>query len=279
LKKDAVVLPGFDDKQPIEAEQVFTWFTSPIKRLDRLEVGTTFAQSHRTAIRPLMPAKQFPIAAPEGGTATPPGEAGSSLGPKGGGPGPMGPGPGGFGGPGGQGNAPQVLVNNRRYVDLSDQVRRLPIGMVLILDQTYVPDVLTALTNSRLRMWTTQVQWKHIPGYSVPPPPEENVVATRPSGGGGPGPEGPMGPGPMGPGSLGPKPGGGGLGIPPMGPMGPMGPGGMLGSGGGSGYDPNAITIQDDPNLVELSVYAIASLYERYPPKPAAGDQPAAPMK
>ena len=27
---------------------------------------------------------------------------------------------------------------------------------------------------------------------------------------------------------------------------------------------------QDDPNLVELVVYGIASLYERYPPKQAA---------
>jgi hypothetical protein len=59
-------------------------------------------------------------------------------------------------------------------------------------------------------------------------------------------------------------------------------PGGM--SGMPSGFGPllssDALSSPlDEANLVELTVYGIASLYERYPPKPeggAAADQKAA---
>ena len=37
-------------------------------------------------------------------------------------------------------------------------------------------------------------------------------------------------------------------------------------------YDPNESGMdEEDPNLVELAVYGIASLYERFPPKPPPG--------
>jgi hypothetical protein len=39
-------------------------------------------------------------------------------------------------------------------------------------------------------------------------------------------------------------------------------------SGGFPGMTGQTSQDEDDPNLVELSVYGIATLYERYPPKP-----------
>jgi len=50
-----------------------------------------------------------------------------------------------------------------------------------------------------------------------------------------------------------------GTGFP--GPSGGFPKGGFTGGTGGMGQD------EDDPNLVELSIYGIATLYERYPPK------------
>jgi hypothetical protein len=56
--------------------------------------------------------------------------------------------------------------------------------------------------------------------------------------------------------------GGGGDGDPGMGGMGMAGPGGTGGSTEG------VSTFQDTARLIELSVYGVASLYERFPPKP-----------
>jgi len=41
--------------EPLVVDQVFNWYTSPIKRVDRIETGDKLAQSHRTAIHPLQP--------------------------------------------------------------------------------------------------------------------------------------------------------------------------------------------------------------------------------
>jgi hypothetical protein len=55
----------------------------------------------------------------------------------------------------------------------------------------------------------------------------------------------------------------------------PMPPGfpGPMGEGGGGAF--SSVADEDDPNLVELVVYNIASLYERFPPRAPAGEQPA----
>jgi hypothetical protein len=76
-------------------------------------------------------------------------------------------------------------------------------------------------------------------------------------------------------------PGGRPGGRPPFGGGGMIGPGpgGMGGFGGPGGFggasgDDSVVSGDDNDRNVELVVYGIISLYERYPPKPAS-DTPA----
>jgi hypothetical protein len=286
--KKSVLVDNFTRQDPLMVQQVFNWYTSPVKRLDRLEVGTHLALSHRMTKYGL----QTKSSSKEDTSEPAPDLAGGG-GMMGGARGPA----GGMmmsGASGGKGGAAdQNGVERKRYLDFSDQVRRVPVGMVLVVDQGRIPDVLTALTNSRLHVWVTQWQWSHVGGISAPPTesspgeePREVAGGKQPASpmGGGKKPGMPMAPGMMGPpmapggGSgggymgtiMGPRPGmgAGGAGGPRMG--GGLMPGMMRGMGGslnnffsgaGEGVEP------DDPNLVELVVYGIASLYERYPPK------------
>lgn len=262
----APVAVNFDLSQPIEVEQVFSWATSPIKYVNAIEL---YYNSHRTANLALQPAKQFPApeapkegSAPAGGPGMPGMPGGMSgqpvppsgpSGPSGDGRGPM---PPGMGGPGGDGSlTPNGLVRNR-YIAVTDQVRHMPVALSLIVDQAHMQDVLTAVNNSRLRIQITQVQWQHAHGI------KSGALALAPGGGG------IEQPGPFPPG-MGPKPPkfpGGGM-VPPGGGMVPPGggivpPGGILPGGAPSAGAGD----EDDPNLVELAVYGIAALYERYQP-------------
>lgn len=54
-----------------------------------------------------------------------------------------------------------------RYYDVTPQVRRLPLGLVVIVDQAHVPEVLTALANCKLRFQTTQANVQHFSGSLV----------------------------------------------------------------------------------------------------------------
>ena len=172
----------------------------------------------------------------------------------------------------------------------------MPVALVLVLDQEYIADVLAAVANSRLRIQTTQVHWQHLPTGAVKPPLSEGEGdPTVAAGSEGPRPAGyspAAGPGgggrPMAGSGLKPPPGsglsapprpgeggsgrpmGGGSGAPPRGVMSPRPMGGAFGPAGGAGAAPTEE--EDDPNLVELAVYGIASLYERYPPKAPAAD-------
>src|SRR5262249_49341854 len=144
--KKEVRIDGFNEKEPLEVEQVFAWSwgTAPIKRIDRIVVGTKEALSHRHANRPLV-ARPFKNGKDEKETETrPAGGGGSGSGPPGAGGGfPMGSGPGGMQpggssapGAGGGGSFSKTQTPNglerNRYVDLSDQVRRLPVAVVLV---------------------------------------------------------------------------------------------------------------------------------------------------
>jgi hypothetical protein len=259
-------VPTFDVSLPIDVEQVFYWSTSPIKRLEKIALFKD-AQSHKTSYIPLRQAEQFAkVAAAEAAAKEAAGGAGAAGGgPAGGmgGAGMMGPGMqmqggmagmmgGGAGGPGAGGKfgaggsgdtTPNGLVKDR-YIYVSDQVRRMPVALQLIVDQANVEDVLTAVANSRLRIQVTQVQWQQ--AHDIKPPAGESAAPAKgqPAGGGG---KGPL--------SMGsPAPTSGGPLLTP--------PGGTPSSG--------ANADESDPNLLDLAVYGIASLYERYPPKPAA---------
>ncbi|WP_193788994.1 hypothetical protein [Zavarzinella formosa] len=168
-------------------------------------------------------------------------------------------GPGGFGAPGGSGAnseaakelSPNGLVR-RRYVHRTDQVRSMPIGIMLICDQTYSADVLTVLANSKLRMQIVQSHLSRFRGTIS--------YFGEPGGSSSSTPGFPMPPG--------------GVGFPPMGsgnpgfPMPPANPGRM--EGGNPGF-PSSLgaprSSSEDMvagNLIELSVYGIASLYEKF---------------
>lgn len=243
-------------------EQKFDWSNAPIRRIDALR---TAKQSHRTAICALTPNPIFKEKE-DAGTGTTPGAGGQTTAPGAGGlktaPGPGGPppaagpsGPGGLGGPGGRDAAnsdttPYGLERNR-YIMATDYARHLPIAMDLVVEPAYIDDVLVAIANSPLRIQTTQVAFQKL--ARVPPPPEPGMEQ----------PTGPMdGPRPKAPGF--PEKTGRGPTAPPK-----LGPNGMPTQGAD---DANA-----DTNLVELTIYGIATLYERPKPKGADTKQPGTP--
>jgi hypothetical protein len=226
------------------------------------------------------------------------------------------PGAGGFGegGFGGAVSSPDYTENGlarRRYIHRTDQVRAMPIGLSLIADQAYVQDVLTALANSKLRFQTVQTHLSRfrgvlsylpttttgggfgrfggfpgIPGFgggSMPGEGEEQ----RSEGGSPPGaPPAPGLPGQPGGGSSdfgrggsGPRSGVPGFpGMPGM-PGFPGFPGGGSFPGMGGGFFGGLRSSTDDQvagNLVELGVYGITSLYEKFQPEGEKKDEAAA---
>jgi hypothetical protein len=130
-----------------------------------------------------------------------------------------------------------TLANNLwkdRYIEVTKQARRLPIAVVLIVDQDHVDRVLNAFNNTPLRFLTTQVLLNHYP-RSVRP----TFLASAPGAGPGfPGPGFPMpGPGYPSPGNF---------------------PGGPAGQEGSADMEAN----------IELVIYGVVTLYERFPPRP-----------
>ncbi|MDB5312963.1 MAG: hypothetical protein JWO38_7165 [Gemmataceae bacterium] len=296
---DHVLPAGIVPTEIARVEQAFDARTVPIRRIDRVALG--FKDS-RYAAKPLeMP--QFELYKKEAeaaaaGTATDPsGPGGSGFGNPMGPPGSSSPGPvksfpggpPGPGGPGGGGTTTQmdgggevasVLDGNkRRYIEVTQQVRRMPVAISVVIDQSYIQDLLLAYANSPLRFQITQVHWERFrgtmgggsaggPGGSAG---GEDIVGSargtqgegfRFGSGAGPSPFPGMpfrpGPGP------GPRPG------PGPGPMG-MGPPG--GPPGGGGTLSTVTETQLTAGLVELTVYGVVSLYEKYQAQPT----PAAP--
>jgi hypothetical protein len=235
-------------------EQVLTWETAPIKRLDEIAIGGALqnatAHSHRTIAVGSKPyraedAKQGAVAQDAGGDPMGGGMPAPVMQPMGG---------GGFGDQFGAGQA-NVGVNGvlfDRYIEVTDQSRRVPVGIALIVDQDHVDRVLTAFNNSKLRFLTTQVLINRYPNSVRPQLFGQKVGIEGDEAGGAPPPFMPM-MGPMGGGGF---PMGGGL---PMGGDFAMGGFGMPGAGmaGSSG--------EELENNVELVIYGIATLYERYP--------------
>ena len=321
------VIKGGGMTEIVRVEQMFDVRTVPIKRIDALELGKL---DSRYAAQPLLQPKFLPEApapapadmsggAPGGMSGSslgpPPGPGGSGMGPPAlGGVGTGGSVPGGPATGGGQssrakvpGGGPIVDVidgNKKRYLTATDQVRRMPVGIVVVVDQSYLQDVLMAFANSPLRFQITQVAWTRFRGkldgtgpsgtstgpndyVEFNPNATNNVTGPADPDAGsslGPKPPAPPTPGGMGMGgsSLGPPP----LPGSPMGP-GPKGPGpvGMPpGMGGFGGFGPStggptASTVSESQitsGLIELSIYGVISLYEKYEPA-KAGDATAAP--
>jgi hypothetical protein len=287
----------------LAVEQTLDEKFAPVKRVDRLAL---YYQSNRYAAngQPLQMTKFSQKEVEAAAQATP---AGGPPGMPGGPPGgpPVGA-PGGDmgdrGGPGGammQTNYTKNGMTRQRYVHMTEQVRRMPIGVVLVVDQMHVQDVVRAFANSRLRFQNTQFHWQRFHGSL-------GFDAPNMAGGeaGGPGMPGAFDPrrGPGMPGSSEDRPGRGvpggvmgrstGGGAPtggaPRGDVGAAGSGGPPFGGppfrggppfGGPNWNQTGLPDEGTSNLVELCVYGIASIYEKYPPKPSAdaGATPPAP--
>ncbi len=231
--------PGLTLAAGFDLEEVFTTATSPIKRLEMVEVGAP-AQSHRlAAIADLVMNKLAPVPPPEDpanpgggppnvGGGPPPNVGGGPPPNVGGGPPNMG------GGPPGQGGAAAPAVSEKtpndfvrkRYTLVNDQVRRIPVAFVIIVDQAQRSEVLAAVANSRARIQTSQVQWRH----SEPVAPAAPPVAA-------------------GAGGM-----GGGMGSQPV--VDPMDK--------GKPAEKPGLLAEDSQNLIELSVYGVATLFDRF---------------
>jgi hypothetical protein len=171
--------------------------------------------------------------------------------------------------PGGQAGGDMTankFFDRDRYLYVTDQSRHLPVAVTLTMDQSHLSEVLVAFANSRLRFQTTQVEFRRVPSAapSAAPAGQPGMPEYRPKYPGSPpdvGDSRPMGrplPGPLTP-SVGAgttPPGGppehGGLFTPPTFPGGPN-----------TGQPPAAAPPTENNNLVEVTIYGIASLYER----------------
>jgi hypothetical protein len=292
-----------DVDKEFRVEQMLTWSTSPIKRIDALALGYN---SHRTANR-VCKAKPIGNVKPpadkdpdEAATMDPSNPMGMYAGAQSGyGSSAMGKpilGAGGTGGPNQPGGADKGFnaeLERKRYLDFTPQVRWMPVGVSIIVDQEYTQDFQVAMVNSRLRIQPTQVAWRRVHGIrpdasatdkkdkdssdekgsggeeARPPSIGPTTISPRqmyPAGSSAYRPTAPPGGFP----TLPPKGAGSAL-MPGKGGM-PFYPGGYAGNPTGilPGVGSAAPVDEDDPNLVELTVYGIASLYERYTPKPDA---------
>ncbi|MFO0851929.1 MAG: hypothetical protein U0871_25690 [Gemmataceae bacterium] len=226
-----------------------------------------------------------------GGPGSPDGEGGRGMG----GPGGMMMG-GGGGGRGSKVGGPAAVLdaNRNRYVEVTKQVRRMPVAVVLLVDQMFMQDALVAYANSPLRLQITQFHWKRFRGDL-----RSTTAAGASSGYGGDGGEGGEG-GVAGGGDGGEGGGPGGPGGGRRGMMGPGAadagspdsgaPGGLMGAGlmggglmgGPGGMSPYgsaasaAAESQVTSGLVELTIYGIVTLYEKYPDQQPADATPPA---
>jgi hypothetical protein len=313
---DHDIPPGTTVTEIFKVEQVFDTRTVPVRRIDKLVLGYPDA---RNANKPPVKHKEFPEdpadttagqvpgAVPGGGrggppSAPPPSTSGPPRGASAEGPGAA----GGVGAAGtvgagwpvvyGAGTMESTLdATKKRYIESTTQVRRMPVAIAVIVDQSYLEDTLTAFANSPLRLQITQVHWQRFRGTLGEPttgggfagaPGPGGAEAPLLSGGGvvgsafqgSSGEERPVGPGPR------PPRGGaaaGGAFVPPPGVLGPRP--GQFGPprGPGSEYPggTGAATMSEGQltsGLIELTIYGVVSLYEKYQPPPdaSAGTNP-----
>jgi hypothetical protein len=247
-------------------EQVLTWETAAVKRIDHIAIGSMagddMAFAHRTMPEGLQPLvkvekKDDSSGSPTGGGpgigGGPPSGGPSSSGAKSGSAAPPG---GGYGG--GKAGESTILANGfavERYQEVTPQFRRIPIAIALIVDQSHVDRVQNAFNNSKLRFLMTQVILNHYPQSLRPQIPGEKSESAQSGISSGYAPP--------------PPPVGGGSGLVP-------------GSGfkKGSYADPNkngsSAPAQELEANMELVLYGIVTVYQR-PGAAAAGAAPAAP--
>ncbi len=260
-----------------KVEQVLDEKTVPIRRLERLALGYPSAKYFFTVLNN---PRFWPDADPAATTGSP---VAAGPGPMGDGMMMMTPGGGAVSGaaglsatmrPGEAGGMSLTKLadgNKKRYVDVTDQVRRMQVAFTVVIDQQYITDVMIAYANSPLRFEGVQYHWKRASGLpstttggsGLPGQSSEDYSSISGSAGMGlsSSPYGPMGQ--SGPGNS----------------SGPYGPGADMRSAGMTFGIPglsstslsNVSEAQANSGLVELTVYGLVSLYEKYDPKPKDG--------
>lgn len=275
--------PGTDVQELAKVVQVLDRRTVPVRRLDRLAIGYT---SSKDFSKPLSPPPWFPEAAATDPTA-PPGSVPPGSGPPGTASSSDGmmsiPGMPGSGsaaaGPGRAGPMSLVAVadlNKKRYVEINEQLRRVPVAFTLVVDQMYVNEVLIAYANSPLRFETVQYHWQRFTESLNAPAGASGSTDPLAAGSSGDGSDAVTATGFTGAG-LSSQPPGVGLVIPGLTP-----PGSNSGAFGGiPGLNPDTLSsvseAQANSGLIQLTVYGIVTLYERYDPAKKEGDAAAAP--
>jgi hypothetical protein len=290
---------GAEVQKITRVEQVLDERTVPVRQVLAVELGYKDARHHAAQLKKpdFWPEEE---AAPTSGEGFPgmgmpgapvPGGPGGIGSPDGGAPGMP---PFGFGFGAAQragakfGTPAQVLDGNKeRYLQETPQVRRMPVALVLLVDQMFVQDALVAYANSPLRFQVTQYHWKRFRGSLSGGPGGFMPGGGYPPGGDIGGPGGDIGAGA--PGDIG-SPDGGDTGY-----GGDSGGGYILGSGGrgyGGGYGGYGPPMPGGPGyggttgslsegqltsgLVELTIYGIVTLYKKYEAGQADGtDAPA----
>jgi hypothetical protein len=252
-----------DLNQEFLAAQTFRDVNCPLRRVMAIELGVAgqdirnFKPSELKTRSTLPEEKGEEVAGADAGAGGPPGGEGMMS---------MGGPPGGAGAPATPLNVTSLnRLDRARYLVSNEVCRHIPIAVRLQVDQSQVNTILTTMANNRLRMQITQVEWNHLP--------RKRMLAGGVAGG-----TGFPGAAPGGFPSMG-APSGMAPGLPAMGgmpgrpPGSPFGIPGAAAPGGasGAGSNPNLASLGlEDGNLIDLTIYAIASLYERYPPKPGA---------
>jgi hypothetical protein len=183
--------------------------------------------------------------------------------------------PGGGGLPGsGGGNelkSPNQGISLNRYTEVTTQLRRIPVALVMTVDATAIDDIIGAMSNSRLRFQVTMAPWTRVPNLGRPGGSGGAVTAVAPGGG-----RPPAG------GNVNP-PGGnvpndavaaGGSGQNKGGaaaaPAQPPRPGAPAPSSGGQ------FGLEDDSSVVELQIFGIITIYESPDAHKKAGTMAAA---
>ncbi len=252
--KDGWSLKGNPDPAQMELDQLFDATNTPITRIDAIAIPYVSDRNANIELFPTKldrygqkapPAPAAPAGAPSPGAAPNPNAGGSaggtipsnaSLGP---------PGMSGSGMAAAGNKTPNYAIERNRYIFVTDQSRHLPVAMTLTLDQSHLPELLAAFANSKLRFQTTQVEFRRVPAGGLA------GGSTQPNGFPGFNPNGGVPPGM----TLPPTPGATGGSR-----FGPPTPNGV-----GPTDNPGAAASApvDNPNLIEVTVYGIASLYER----------------
>lgn len=236
-------LPPDEVQEIVRVEQILDERTVPIRQIGNIALNYKDARNNLAELKPPLQST-FNVETPASGTGAP-----TVPGPGGQPPRPPIPGgeevPGQPGKPGAVGartGDPKVVLdgNKNRYLAVSEQVRRMPVAIVLIVDQMFVQDALVAYTNSPMRFQITQSHWRRFRGSLG--------SSTQPT-------DQPMGE----------------EGQPTPTPF-PMGSPGFPGYPG-SVPGPNSAVAESQvtSGLVELTIYGIVTLYERYDEKVAAG--------